>query len=159
MYRRYGNWPDAIAAYNWGPGNVDTWIGGGRAAEKLPLGVERYRGRVLREAVLPEAVLPGPRITAASSGLLGATPSRSPANGAPVPALVAVAFVADVLQRGAAAGNSAVREFTAALHSRAADWKSAYAGLAGRIVSLATKRSPPSPDFAAEYAPTSEAPD
>ena len=37
MYRRYGNWQDAIAAYNWGPGNLDTWIGGGRAADKLPL--------------------------------------------------------------------------------------------------------------------------
>ena len=52
MYRRYGNWPDAIAAYNWGPGNLDAWIGGGRPADKLPLAVERYRNRVLREAAL-----------------------------------------------------------------------------------------------------------
>src|SRR5437764_11654228 len=37
MYRRYGNWKDAVAAYNWGPGNLDAWIGGGRAADKLPL--------------------------------------------------------------------------------------------------------------------------
>ena len=51
MYRRYGNWQDAIAAYNWSPGNLDAWIGGGRAADKLPLAVERYRNRVLREAV------------------------------------------------------------------------------------------------------------
>ncbi len=50
LYRRYGNWPDAVAAYNWGPGNVDAWIGGGRAADKLPLMVERYRNRVLRDA-------------------------------------------------------------------------------------------------------------
>jgi Transglycosylase SLT domain len=50
MYRQYGNWPDAIAAYNWGPGNVDTWISGGRPADRFPLEVERYRDRVLREA-------------------------------------------------------------------------------------------------------------
>jgi hypothetical protein len=52
MYRRYGNWPDAITAYNWGPGNVDSWIGGGRDPNKFPLEVERYRDRVLREATL-----------------------------------------------------------------------------------------------------------
>ena len=47
MYRRYGSWPDAVAAYNWGPGNMDSWIGGGRPYEKLPPAVERYRIRVL----------------------------------------------------------------------------------------------------------------
>jgi Transglycosylase SLT domain len=52
MFRRYGNWPDAIAAYNWGPGSLDAWIAEGRAADRLPLEVERYRDRVLRDAVL-----------------------------------------------------------------------------------------------------------
>ena len=52
MFRRYGNWPDAIAAYNWGPGNLDAWIGGGRAPSQIPLGVEHYRDRVLRDAAL-----------------------------------------------------------------------------------------------------------
>jgi hypothetical protein len=151
MYRRYGNWQDAVAAYNWGPGNLDAWIGGGRAADKLPLGVERYRNRVLREAVLVE-----PGITAASRWALGAAPLPGPADKPPVPASVAAAFVADALQRGAVAGNAALLEFAAALHSRAADWKSAYAGLAARIVSLAKKPSPPTPDVDAEYAVTSE---
>jgi hypothetical protein len=151
MYRRYGNWQDAIAAYNWGPGNLDAWIGGGRAADKLPLAVERYRNRVLREAVLAE-----PGITTASRWALGATSASGSADRPPVPASVAVAFVADALQRGAAAGNAALHEFAAALHSRAAGWKSAYAGLAGRIVSLARKRSATAPDSESEYAATSE---
>ena len=47
MFRRYGSWSDAIAAYNWGPGHLDEWIGGGRPANKFPAVVERYRTRVL----------------------------------------------------------------------------------------------------------------
>jgi Transglycosylase SLT domain len=151
MYRRYGNWPDAIAAYNWGPGNLDTWIGGGRAADKLPLMVERYRSRVLREAALAE-----PGIGIAGGWPLSATPPRAPANAAPVPASVAAAFAVDTLQRAAAVGGAAFREFAAALRSRAADWKSTYAGLAGRIVSLAQKRPAPARDFEAEYAASSD---
>jgi len=47
MFRRYGSWSDAIAAYNWGPGHLDEWIDGGRPANKFPAVVERYRTRVL----------------------------------------------------------------------------------------------------------------
>lgn len=47
MFQRYGNWPDAVAAYNWGPGNMDSWVAEGRPAAALPLAVERYRERVL----------------------------------------------------------------------------------------------------------------
>ena len=47
LYRRYGSWPDAVAAYNWGPGNMDSWISGGRHFDKFPLAVETYRIRVL----------------------------------------------------------------------------------------------------------------
>ena len=151
MYRRYGNWPDAIAAYNWGPGNLDAWIGGGRAADKLPLAVEHYRNHVLREAVLADA-----GITAASRWAFGAAPPPGSADRAPVQASVAAALVADALQRGAAAGNAALHEFAAALQSRAADWKSAYTGLANRIVSLAQRRSASARDFESEYAVSSD---
>jgi hypothetical protein len=152
MYRRYGNWQDAIAAYNWGPGNLDAWIGGGRPTDKLPLAVERYRNRVLREAVLAE-----PGMTTASRWSFGTTPPPSGSVGRPpVSAPLAAAVVAEVLPRVAAAGTAALREFAAAVHSRAADWKSAYAGLAGRIVSLARKRSGTAPDLKSEYAATSE---
>jgi len=47
MFRRYGSWPDAVAAYNWGPARLDDWIGGGRLIDKLPPAVARYRARVM----------------------------------------------------------------------------------------------------------------
>ncbi len=56
MYRRFGSWPDAVAAYNWGPGHMDSWIRRGRPAQKLPLEVMRYRARVLFAAATPELV-------------------------------------------------------------------------------------------------------
>jgi hypothetical protein len=52
LYQRYGNWPDAIAAYNWGPGNLDQWIATGRRVDGLPLETARYLLRVLHEALL-----------------------------------------------------------------------------------------------------------
>jgi len=51
LYRRYGNWTDAVAAYNWGPGNLDFWINAGRPGDRLPLSVEHYVGRVLADAL------------------------------------------------------------------------------------------------------------
>jgi len=38
---------DAVAAYNWGPGNMDVWIGGGRQIDKFPAAVSLYRVRVM----------------------------------------------------------------------------------------------------------------
>ena len=55
MFQRYGNWPDALAAYNWGPGSMDQWIAGGRNADQLPFGVARYVDLVLRHALITNA--------------------------------------------------------------------------------------------------------
>jgi soluble lytic murein transglycosylase-like protein len=55
MFRRYGNWPDALAGYNWGPGNTDQWIAAGRRAERLPLETSRYIELVLRDALITTA--------------------------------------------------------------------------------------------------------
>ncbi|HEX5318911.1 MAG TPA: lytic transglycosylase domain-containing protein [Stellaceae bacterium] len=52
MYERYGNWPDALAGYNWGPGNVDAWIAAGRPEDKLPFETARYIEMVLRDALV-----------------------------------------------------------------------------------------------------------
>jgi hypothetical protein len=55
MFRRYGNWPDALSGYNWGPGNTDQWIAGGRRPERMPLETVRYIERVLRDALITTA--------------------------------------------------------------------------------------------------------
>ncbi len=40
LYRKYGNWPDALAAYNWGPGNMDS-------DKPIPNSVNDYVNKVL----------------------------------------------------------------------------------------------------------------
>jgi Transglycosylase SLT domain len=47
LYQRYANWSDAVAAYNWGPGNMDAWINAGRPIAGFPIAVSLYRIRVL----------------------------------------------------------------------------------------------------------------
>jgi hypothetical protein len=61
LFGRYGNWADAVAAYNWGPGNLDAWITRGRRSDGLPLEVERYRDRILHEVGLETAPIPSSR--------------------------------------------------------------------------------------------------
>lgn len=55
LYWRYGNWPDAIAAYNWGIGKMDAWVRAGRPADKFLIGVAAYLGRVLSDSGLCDA--------------------------------------------------------------------------------------------------------
>jgi Transglycosylase SLT domain len=52
LYRRYRNWPDAIAAYNWGIGRVNAWIAAGRPAGKVAKGIAAYTDEVLRASGL-----------------------------------------------------------------------------------------------------------
>jgi hypothetical protein len=54
LFSRYRNWPDAIAAYNWGLGKMDAWVKAGRPADKLLTGVAAYLKRVLHESGLCE---------------------------------------------------------------------------------------------------------
>jgi hypothetical protein len=52
LYGRYGNWPDAIAAYNWGIGKMDAWVKAGRPPDKFLVGVAVYLRRVLHDSGL-----------------------------------------------------------------------------------------------------------
>src|SRR5437660_803725 len=58
LFRRYKNWPDAIAAYNWGMGNVDAWIKAGRPADKFLIGVAVYLRRVLHDSAMCDPPTP-----------------------------------------------------------------------------------------------------
>ena len=69
LYRRYGDWPDAIAAYNWGIGHLEAWVKAGRPAAAPVFGVAAYMGRVLHDSGLCAASGPAAR--------------RSPAAGQP----------------------------------------------------------------------------
>ena len=50
LYHRYGDWPDAIAAYNWGIGNLDAWFKAGRPADGAAPGVAAYLDRVVHDS-------------------------------------------------------------------------------------------------------------
>ena len=78
LFWRYGNWPDAIAAYNWGIGKMDAWVRAGRPPDKFLVGVAVYLRRVLHESGLCEgaatpraAQLPGAISPARSSSPVG----------------------------------------------------------------------------------------
>ncbi|HEU0157458.1 MAG TPA: lytic transglycosylase domain-containing protein [Stellaceae bacterium] len=58
LYHRYGSWPDAVTAYNWGPGRTDDWIDSGRRSDKMPMTVALYRFRVLNSAQGGSAAAP-----------------------------------------------------------------------------------------------------
>lgn len=72
LYRRYANWPDALAAYNWGPGRMDAWIGAGRPSDKFPMTVSLYRMRVLFGSAVSNLRLGAERL-----GILRRTPRRT----------------------------------------------------------------------------------
>jgi hypothetical protein len=52
LHRRYRNWPDAIAAYNWGLGKMDNWIKAGRLPDQILPGVMVYVQRVIGDSRL-----------------------------------------------------------------------------------------------------------
>ena len=96
LYGRYRNWPDAIAAYNWGIGNMDVWVKAGRPAGKLLAGVAVYLRRVLRESGLCNGAEAAQTRQSAEAALLAAA---SPAG--PTPMVFAACSPSELSGRGA----------------------------------------------------------
>lgn len=85
MFLRYGNWPDAVAAYNWGPGNMDAWIREGRPPDRFLFDVRAYQARVLMDSLVWNGALrragtmaARPAAGRAVAGLAAAPSRRSP---------------------------------------------------------------------------------
>ncbi len=55
MYNQFGNWQDALAAYNWGPGNVKRAISSGAP---YPQSVEKYVTSILAGTSSSPAIAP-----------------------------------------------------------------------------------------------------
>jgi hypothetical protein len=58
LHRRYGNWTDTVAAYYWGPANLDRWIDAGRPLGDISNGLRTYLNRVVRELAAAPALAP-----------------------------------------------------------------------------------------------------
>jgi hypothetical protein len=79
LYGRYKNWPDTIAAYNWGLGKMDAWVKAGRPPDKFLTGVAVYLRRVLHESGLCEGS--GTTRMRQPSGTIASARRSSPAIG------------------------------------------------------------------------------
>jgi hypothetical protein len=49
LFKRYGNWRDALIAYNWGPANLDRWTAVGRPVGGISAAIVTYLQRVATE--------------------------------------------------------------------------------------------------------------
>ncbi|MGH7240610.1 MAG: lytic transglycosylase domain-containing protein [Candidatus Saccharimonadales bacterium] len=53
-YKKFGSWPKALAAYNWGEGNVEHWIARGSKISQMPAQTRDYIRSILGEKALEE---------------------------------------------------------------------------------------------------------
>ena len=120
LFDKYGNWDQALAAYNWGPGNVDKWLEKGADPAKLPAETQNYVESVLRRSGLSDtastAVVKGKRVLTLDEAreILGSPP------GAKAPSteddnLLPPGFNGDMLPSLTAAEAPEFRDATSAL--------------------------------------------
>jgi len=82
LLQKYGNEPEAAAAYNWGPGNFDAWKAAGSDPSKMPAETRAYVAKVTGQGSGPSSVsrvltamAPGQNAQAAEA------PPQAPAQG------------------------------------------------------------------------------
>lgn len=141
LYRRYGNWPEAISAYNWGLGHLDSWIRAGRSPEKLIKGVSAYLGRVLRDSGICE---PGPEAACATPATKPPRGSRALYRTLAKAEVLAAQFGADQLRLDGSRGQvRSAPDFQAGVSDRR-DLLSQHRGLAESLA--AARRRAPNPE-------------
>jgi hypothetical protein len=115
MFQRYGNWPDAVAAYAWGPANFDRWVASGRPASGLSLTIRAYLDRIMRQVGTTNGQT-APAPTPASVPVAVRIPLEPPRVGINNPALrktyrenvAAIAEMRSFLAYNGAPGNPAI---------------------------------------------------
>jgi hypothetical protein len=75
---KYGNDVYALAAYNWGPGNVDKWIKSGADMNSLPAETKTYIDRVRKLAGPNFVEMGGATAPVETTAPVAATPSIAP---------------------------------------------------------------------------------
>lgn len=59
QYDRFHNWQHALMAYNWGPGNMSSYLRTGKGAngQPLPLETANYHSQILADVRIPGSVI------------------------------------------------------------------------------------------------------
>jgi hypothetical protein len=60
MYKKYGNKPHALMAYNWGPGRMDKWLASGADPKKVPSETRDYVKSVMGGNAAPASATGAP---------------------------------------------------------------------------------------------------
>ncbi len=101
MKKQFGSWAHALAAYNWGPGNVANWIKSGAKTAALPAETRAYVQAILPAGERAKRTQPRPIPASDVRGASAAAHAQSVRAG---PRTIAAS---DVLAGGLAAGQAA----------------------------------------------------
>jgi hypothetical protein len=111
LYRKYGNWTDAVAAYNAGPGAIDQVKAG---TKKLPKETRNYVGSVLSPNVGALAAARGAQPTPALGSAPPTASTAGPSSNVQIDSITVNTQATDADSMAAAAWRAVQRKFTVA---------------------------------------------